>query len=136
MLCSSREKMLYNVHSDVKFVLCFAFLYASVQPRMLGFGCVRACVCVYVYVWSLDVCMCMCVCVCVCVYVLCVCVCVRACVCARSCFFLFVFRARHVQRLSKEMLTNSDLDVSVYFQSRTFRWCLIFGNFGADNFYR
>ena len=135
MLCSSREKMLYNVHSDVKFVLCFAFLYASVQPRMLGFGCVCACVCVCVYVcvyvWSLDVCVC--VHVCVCVYVLCVCV--RACVCARSCFFLFAFRAHHVQRLSKEMLTNSDLDVSVYF-SRNFRWCFIFGNFGADNFYR
>ena len=76
----------------------------------------------------------MCVHACVCVCVCAVCLCARVCVCPFL-FFLFAFRAHHVQRLSKEMLTNSDLDVSVYF-SRNFRWCFIFGNFGADNFYR
>ena len=61
----------------------------------------------------------MCVCVYVCGHWACACMCV--CVCAHSCFFCFSFRARHVQRLSKEMLTNSDLDVSVYTVQSTVR---------------
>ena len=79
----------------------FAFLYASAHHACSVLGaCAPACVCVCVCVcvWSLGVCVHVCVCVCV---------------CAHSCFFCFSFRARHVQRLSKEMLTNSDLDVSV-----------------------